>query len=203
MRALFSVLFIVLFAYSLLYLRFVIKRLILFSKIKVLCNKYRFELVKSHFLWFMGNTGMEKCDFYIVTCEKVYSVVLCRSLIKNCTLRFEGNTLTKEYNMILYNVWGQIFRIPFRLYSRQRRNCNFKYAFQPRWEGKEIAYIALINPAVSEIRKLTTKGEMIIGDGDCVWGLTIFSLRGFLREITEHSKRINGEDQHNEKNNNS
>ncbi len=183
MKMLFILSGIVLSFCLLLYIRFLYKRARLVYKIKKLCKSRGFAFYKTHPLWFFGSSGRKKCDFYISAEKTVFSVVLWKSLIKNCTFTFFDGEYTKDYNLILYNLWGQVVKIPLRLSQRSRIYCDYYYKFPFEPNKFNTVPIIVINPCPNDVKLLTTKGLSTIGDGDPVWDATLFSLKSFIRVL--------------------
>lgn len=56
---------------------FAFKRIAFCIRLKSVCNRNAYPLIPTHFFWFLGNFRGGKCDCYVQTPERVYSVKLC------------------------------------------------------------------------------------------------------------------------------
>lgn len=180
MKMLFILSGIIIFFWALLYMRFLYKRAKLAYKVKKLCEKRNFTFYKTHPLWFWGRAEKNRCDFYIVAEKTVFSVVLWKNLIKNCTFTFYEGEYTKDYNLILFNLWGQVVKIPLRLRREKCFYCDFYYKIPLEPKKYKVFPIIIMNPCPNDVKLLTTKGLSTIGDGDPVWDATLFSLKSFI-----------------------
>ncbi len=75
---------------SLKYIRAFYKRLFFMFKLKKLCANHNVKLYSNSFLWLLGMTPHNGCDFYVETEKKVFSVKFFFTPIKSRPLTFIG-----------------------------------------------------------------------------------------------------------------
>ncbi len=174
----FIMLLIVLIVFSIPLIRLFLKRIKMQHRITKVCRASNFEIIPTHFLWFLGRKNSFKCDLFIETKNQIISVKLFSILKHNSILIFDENGTYIKRN-----------RLPIALSSYTNvdskakiiSDYNFKHNYLPHWEIKTPKNILLINPVCNEIiyRKRNGK-EILLGAGDVINGMHIYSLSRFI-----------------------
>ncbi len=162
------------------FLRFLIKRIILFRKIKKLCKEKGFSLHSTHFLGMLARRNSKKCDFYIEAYDSVYCVKLFN------TPKWSNMLIFTDDNKYFFREIITVRATPF--YSDKKLNklplYDFRVKFKEEWELKSFYNILLVHPVCHEIRKRTTNGvESIVGTRDIINRMEIYSLARFIGRL--------------------
>lgn len=161
------------------------KRGVLVRKLKRVCKKQQFVLYGAHALWFLGEKGAQVCDVYIETPTQVYAVKLFGVGRRRAVLVFKenGTYFVRHYIALLSN-FGQAVRFPIESKPRRLMAYDFRVGYRDEWEIKTPRNLLLVHPVCMEIRRQPERGaEVILGAGDTVGGMEMFTLSRFLGEL--------------------
>ena len=161
------------------YLRILTKRIMLVVKIRKCMKKSGARLVPTHRLWMFGLRHRAKCDFYIETRHKVYSVKLFSTKRRLSTLIFQNDgsyILRNEFAIFSY---GGAHRLSFDGLPQAFPQYDFKYRFSETWYLKDFVPVLLVHPICYQIQQ---NGKDITS-GDFAHGIFIYSLSRLLSKI--------------------
>lgn len=167
------------------YLRIFVKRLVLLYKLKSVCRKNGFVLHRAHTLAIFGTRNGSICDLYIETSAEVFAVKLFAMGRHKTVLIFKenGQYFVRSFLAFVSNIGGAV-RFPINSRPKQLPSYNFRYGYKNDWEIKTPRNILLINPVCLEMRRQPIHGgEVILGSGDVVNGMEIYSLSRFLKYL--------------------
>lgn len=164
------------------YIRFLFKRISLCCRIKQSCRRANFQLHVTRRLWWLGQRSRQNCDFYVETPTQIISVKLFNMLRRRDVLVFtrDNKWFIRSYVALMTNI-GTALMLP--LEKRKHNLCayNFRYRFVADWEIKTPRRVLLIHPTCIEVRRQPRHGpEVIVGAGDVVSGMEIYSSSRFL-----------------------
>lgn len=164
------------------YIRCFFKRLECAAKIKKLCRGNRCTLHPTHPLWFLGGKRTKKCDVYLETESTVFAVKLfgMRRRLSTLVITDKGEYITRSYVAFISHGGG--FSIPINGKPHLLPKYDFRYRYKDEWETKSPRNILLVNPVSMDIRRLTSGKDIILGAGEVMFGMEIFSLTRFLGE---------------------
>ena len=160
------------------YLRCLVKRMILASKLCRLCRRNHLTLHKTHPLWFLGGKRGRRCDCYIETPSEVYAVKLFGMPRRLTVLLLKSNG---QY--MIRSLFAIMSLVTFTFHTKPRSIpvYDFRYRYRDEWEIKTPHHVLLVHPVSMEIRRLPERsGEIIVGAGDTVNGMEIHSLPRLL-----------------------
>ena len=170
--------FVILLLLLLPLIRLLFKRIILLESIRKICKRQNFNIKPTYFLWVFGSNSVSKCNFFIETKNVIFSVKIFGVLKHKSILIINSNrtySLRKRRPIALTsfaNVDSNPKFIP---------EYNFRFNYSPEWEIKSRRDILLINPVCKEvIYKNRNNKEILIGSGDVINGMYIYSLSRFL-----------------------
>ncbi len=178
------ILALTIFILSYPYVRCFFKRLIALIKIKSICRKKKYKLYLNHIFSFLGNKYAKNCDFYIETNKELFSIKLFGVSRRPTILIFKDNGEYFVRNFILTIFYGQGIFMHFNGRPKKIRTYNFRYKYNKKWDAKDVRQILLISPVSMDIRFRARNGrEDIVGAGNVVNGMEIYSLPQFLGEL--------------------
>lgn len=162
------------------YIRCFLKRIRCFFKVKRFCKKLNYRLLGTHRFWFLGSKNNRACDFYIETQDEVYAVKFFAMLRRKSMLIFreDGNYFVRKFAGVLW--------IPFFWNDKLKSlpSYSFRYKYKDEWNGKLSHNILLINPISMDIFRQAPNGyEDAVGLGDEIYGMKIYSLSRFLKDL--------------------
>lgn len=160
------------------YLRCFCKRLVCLYKLSRICKRKRFTLHGAHPLWFLGSKHARHCDCYIETPNQIFALKLFGMPRRLTVLIFRdgGGYVIRSFIAIMSFVC-------FTLHTKPKTMpvYDFRYRYREAWEIKTPHRILLIHPVSMEIRRQSRNGgERIVGAGDVVNGMEIYSLPRLL-----------------------
>lgn len=165
------------------YIRYAVKRIGLWFKLKKVCKKQKFKIFGTKPLWIFSTNSSETCDCYIETKEKVYAIKLFSVLERKSVLIFnyDGSYSLRTYALTfipsLQNQKGNERKTMLP-------NYRFRYKYHLDWEIKTPKKILLINPICGEIRKRTeSQKEIILGVHESVNGAEIYNATYFITNL--------------------
>ena len=170
----------IIFILLLPYVRFMYKRFNLYYSLKTKLGKNT-RLVPTQFMWFFGLSINSNCDFYIETKFTIYSVKLFQVLKPSLTVVFKenGTYFNRHCHPVAFGSFYYTDGVP-----KSVKNYNFRYNFKSEWEIKTPKNILLFNPTCKEVVYRKKNGlEHILGSGDVINGMYIYSLSRFLGEL--------------------
>ncbi len=165
------------------FMRFFIKRCLLYLKVKRFCKRKGYVLVGTHPLWFLGNRNRKSADLYIKTRQSVLSIKLFGAFRKNTKLiiKENGEYVIRKYYAFLSS------RSQALLFSDSKPKPFDKYDFKTDGTAKNVRRIIIQHPAAVEVRHQPRHGsEIIIDNGDILCGNEIYSLKGFLKNCIQN-----------------
>lgn len=164
------------------YIRYFIKRLVCFYKIRQICQRKDYKLHKTHALWFLGSNRDKKCDCYIETPNEVFAIKLFGIPTRLTVLIFKenGDYFIRSFNSII-SYFGASINFPINNPPKPLPTYDFHYKYKNEWKIKASRRILLINPTSMEFRHQNkNNSESIIYPGDLVNGMEICSLPRLL-----------------------
>ena len=163
------------------YIRCFFKRLKCANKIKRLCQNKNYKIHATHPLWFLGSKHTKKCDFYIETANEVFAVKLFGMPRRLSILILKENGEYFIRSFIALISYGGGIRFPINGKPKPMPAYNFRYKYRDEWEIKTPRRVLLVNPVSMEFKRQPQHGsEVIVGAGDIVNGMEIYSLPRFL-----------------------
>lgn len=166
-------------------LRFLYKRITLLIKLKRISVKKHIKIIKTHSFWYLGSINKNKCDFYILTPYKLFSVCLWSTPWKNCDLYIDKNRYYYKYFIVLFGKLGEFLKLQFKSAPKKALFCDHNYKYDCMWYGKEQINVILLHPVCNDIQIRTNNEWKIIGNGDKLpqYNSYIYSLQGLIREL--------------------
>ena len=177
------------------YIRIFCKRLSLRRRLLAACNKNDWQLSPTHRFWYFGRKSDERCDFHIVTKHDVYSVKLFAVKRRSSTLVLTGGRgyFIRGY-LGLIGIYGGAATIPLDGRRQVLPQYRFREGFEASWETKHHHKILLLSPTPFEIRRIPQHGrEEVIGTGDLVLDMNVYSLSRLLGRIGQLDGHMHGE----------
>ena len=177
------------------YIRIFCKRLSLRCRLLAACNKNGWTLSPVHRFWYFGRKSDERCDFHIVTKHDVYSVKLFAVKRRSSTLVLTGGRgyFIRGY-LGLIGIYGGAATIPLDGRRQVLPQYRFREDFDASWETKHHHKILLLSPTLFEIRRIPQHGrEEVIGTGDLVLDMNVYSLSRLLGRIGQLDGHMHGE----------
>ena len=166
------------------YIRCFFKRLKCANKIKRLCRNKNYKIHATHPLWFLGSKHTKKCDFYIETANEVFAVKLFGMPRRLSILILKENGEYFIRSFIALISYGGGIRFPINGKPKPLPVYDFRYKYRDEWEIKTPRRVLLVNPVSMEFKRQPQHGsEVIVGAGDIVNGMEIYSLPRFLRYL--------------------
>ena len=155
------------------YLRCFVKRIILYAKIKRLCQKRSFQFYPAHPFSVFGSKDRAKCDFYIETKRELLAVKLfaCKRAHADLCFTQTGEYYFCNYVAFISNI-GIPLRIPLETKIKRLLHYDFRYRYRDAWEIKIPKNVLLVHPVCREIKY---EGR-IMGAGDAVGNAELYSL---------------------------
>lgn len=172
------------------YLRIFIKRLELYFRLRAYCRRKGCILLPTHTFWMFGSRRGRRCDFYIVSDFAVYSVKLwaMRSYHTELHITDDGSYFVRGY---LAFAAGLLSRVPVDSKRRRLHICDFRPDFRDEWYIKPFYPVLLINPTCYEFRYNTNDGETVVGAGEMLHGMYIYTLSRLLGELDSIEQGMN------------
>lgn len=170
-------LLIVSIPFDFILIRFIVKRLRLAIQINKLCTVYGYRLYISSLCWMLGLNNTGKSDFTVETDRHIYSVRMIPTFLKRRIYTFHSTT---RYTL------SDIFPFPRLSYRRNladKKLHDVNYTSLTAAEGKDIVPVMLFNPAPMNVSYLDGTTERQAGDGDKIFGITIFGASGFVKHL--------------------
>ncbi len=162
------------------YVRAFFKRLVFMFKLKKLCAENSYKLYTNSFLWLLGKTPHNGCDFYVETEKQVYSVKFLFIPYKSRGITFIGSS---EY------FWGapgikRTYKLP---------TVDYLYKMRDDFARKPVMPYLLLSPASFHIYYIPHLGASLkevkrIGDLYFIDYFTIISQHRLL-EMLEKEKQ--------------
>ncbi|MGM9625658.1 MAG: hypothetical protein ACI3XM_08110 [Eubacteriales bacterium] len=182
------------------YVRIFVKRMILYLKIKKACSVHSWTLRGTHPFWFFGINQNGICDFHIYTGRNLYSVKLFALRYRRSMLVFSDE---RQYHIRYFlGLIGQFSsaRIPIDGKKKKLPAYRFRMGVELAWETATPHQILLLHPVCIEIcdtrraLKETTlmangENEVILGAGDRIYDMQIYSLGYFLGRLEQDAAR--------------
>lgn len=163
------------------YIRCFFKRLKCANKIKRLCRNKNYKIHATHPLWFLGSKHTKKCDFYIETANEVFAVKLFGMPRRLSILILKENGEYFIRSFIALISYGGGIRFPINGKPKPLPVYDFRYKYRDEWEIKTPRRVLLVNPVSMEFKRQPQHdSEVIVGAGDIVNGMEIYSLSRFL-----------------------
>lgn len=133
--------------------------------------------------WFLGNRGGKNADLGIETDKELFSVKLFGPVRKNTKLiiKENGDYVIRKYYAFLSS------RSQALLFSDSNPKPFGKYAFGCGDQQSGANRIILQHPVAVEVRHQPLRGsERVISDGDTLCGADIYSLKGFIKKLSNN-----------------
>ena len=162
----------------LFYLRFFIKRILFFFRLRSACKKNGFKIHPSRKIWLLGTRKDTRCDFHIVSDKEVLSIKFFDAPIKMCNLHFhESGLYLFEYIIPLYR-----FCPPFEGNLKKFQNYDFTSCLDNEFQHKKQTKILLCHPSPNEVRANLRSGQLVLSPGDEIphTGIVLFSAKALL-----------------------
>ena len=163
MKSVLFLLTIILFILALFYLRFLIKRLHFFFRLKKLCKRNGYSLLFCKKTALLGRRQGEKCDFHVLMDHEVLSVKFFDAPIKMCDLYLLENGLYLfKYTVPLYRFCRPLLEGKLKEFQ----NYDFSSGLNNELQHKKQTKILLCHPAPSDIYYKQRTGQHILSPGD-------------------------------------
>ncbi len=172
-----------------IFLRIFCKRLTLRSRLAHKCKSLGAELVPTHRLWMFGQNGGAHCDFFIVGKRTVYAVKLFSVRRYHTELHFTDDGKYFIRSFVAFAA-GMLSKTPVDSKRKAFAAVDFRQGSRQEWYMKKFTPVLLVNPMPYEIRYDTHDESRILGAGEVVGNMHIFSLSRFLGELDADSERI-------------
>ncbi|MHC1694371.1 MAG: hypothetical protein AB9835_03675 [Eubacteriales bacterium] len=133
----------------------------------------------------LGIKSTGKIDFSVETDKHVYSVRMIPTCLKRRIYSFRSAT---KYTL------SDIFPFPRLSYRRKladKRLRDVDYTSLTAFNVKEIIPVMLFNPAPMNVSYLDGTIERQAGDGDKIFGITIYGASGFIKHLKEQCAKQN------------
>ncbi len=159
-----------------------IQRIALIIAIRRVCNKYGFALVPTHKCWLFGNIKSGKCDFYVVTSNKVYRVKLASGMSSMHFYCF------KDKNIYLFKSlkWTLISHWTSKTYKlKSKLPFDFDRGTRDEWTGYEKADILLFYPTPGGAFVSENGTDKEIWNGDFTGEALFYTKKGFIEVLTK------------------
>ncbi len=173
------------------YIRIFFKRLSLCRRLHAACKANGWTLSPTHRFWYFGSKNDARCDVHVATKHDVFSVKLFAVPHRCSTLVFTGGNayFIRRYLGLIGNN-GTSATIPLDGKERFMPAYRFRAGFSDDWETKHQHKILLLSPTPFEIqRKLHEGKEQLLGTGDLVLDMHVYSLSrllGRMKQLDEH-----------------
>ena len=164
------------------YFRLFIKRIALIIAIKRVCNKRGFTFATTHKSWLFGNIKSGKCDFCVVTANKVFRVKLASSMSSMHFYCF------KDKNVYLFKSlrWTLISHWASKTYKlKSKLPFDFNFGMREEWTGYEKADILLFYPTPGGVFVSEKVTEREIWNGDFMGEALFYTKKGFIELLTK------------------
>lgn len=160
-------------------LRIFVKRLSLYFKLTSVCRKNDLNLIPTHTFWQFGGRKGGTCDFYIEAPDIVYSVKLIPMRSYHTELHFTDDGKYYIRSSVV------LARGNADVDSKRKTltDYDFRYDFRSEWHMKRFSPVLLVNPICREIKYVSRNRSKILGAGEMVNGMYIYSLSRFLSEL--------------------
>ena len=177
-------LIVIIALFSLPYIRFFFKRVLLLIRIRRICKKKNYNLQKAHIFWFLGSKRSKKCDVYIETANQLFAIKLFGIPKRRTILVFKENGEHFIRSFIAIVSFGSAIHFPINSKPKPMPAYNFRYKYRDEWEIKTPRRILLVNPVSMEFRLQPQHGnEVIVGAGEIVNSMEIHSLPRLLEDL--------------------
>ena len=166
------------FVLILFYLRFLIKRILFFFRLRRTCKKNGYRILPCKKMWLLGSRKDTRCDFHIVSDKEVLSIKFFDAPIKMCNLHFhESGLYLFEYIIPLYR-----FCPPFEGNLKKFQNYDFTSCLDNEFQHKKQTKILLCHPSPNEVRANLRSGQLVLSPGDEIphTGIVLFSAKALL-----------------------
>lgn len=170
-------LLVVLFLCLYPYFRCFIKRIALIITIKRVCNKSGFVFAPTHKCWLFGNIKSGKCDFYVVTANKVYRVKLASGMSSMHFYCF------KDKNIYLFKSlkWTLISHWTSKTYKQKSKlPFDFNFGMRREWKEFESVDILLFHPTAGGTLVLENGTMREIWNGNFTGEALFYTRKGFI-----------------------
>lgn len=159
------------------YFRLFIKRIALIIAIKRACNKRGFTFATTNKSWLFGNIKSGKCDFCVVTANKVYCVKLASSMSSMHFYCFKNKNsyFFKSVKWTLFSHWmSKTYKLKSKL------PFDFDYETRDEWTGYEKADILLFYPTPGGAFVSENGTDKEIWNGDFTGEALFYTKKGFI-----------------------
>ena len=177
------------------FIRIFFKRLSLCRRLTAACKKHGWVLSPAHRFWYFGRKNDARCDVHIVTKHDVYSVKLFAVPYRRSALVFTGGSgyFIRGYLGLLGNT-AVMARIPLDGPRQLLPHYRFREGFDAAWETRSHHKILLLSPTPFEILRIPKEGkQQILGAGDLVLDMNVYSLSRLLGRIEQLDRHMHGE----------
>lgn len=163
------------------YIRVFFKRLKLAGELSKLCRSGKVRLHKNHALWLFGTRRGKDCDFYLETGDTIWSVKLfgVKTHHSELNLTDDGKYFMREY---IAFAAGMFSRIPLDS-KKHELAVDFRADFNDDWYSKLFKPVLLVNPICMQINYSTKTESRVIGAGEIVNEMYIYSLSRLISDI--------------------
>ncbi len=162
----------------LFYLRFLIKRILFFFRLRRTCKKNGYRILPCKKMWLLGSRKDTRCDFHIVSDKEVLSIKFFDAPIKMCDLHFHENGLYFfKYIIPLYR-----FCPPFEGHLKELPVYDFNCEPEDPFKNQKRSNILLCHPSPNEVRANLRSGQLVLSPGDEIphTGIVLFSAKALL-----------------------
>lgn len=168
------------------FVRFFVKRISFYFRLKRVCKNYGARYLGNKFLWLFSTRNSSNCDFYVETSDVVYSVKLFESIIERTEITFINATTYSVKNFrwcILPYTWltvkPKVHKLP---------EYNFEYKIKNEFVSKNIVPIMVILPLPGFRFNKTEDCKSELYDGTVISDqYTVYSAKGFLEKLRQTS----------------
>lgn len=164
------------------FIRFALKRMSFYFRLKRACNRSGAQLYGNKSAWLFSTRKSATCDFYLEVDDLVYSVKFAESMIRRAEMVLNGSTscIIKNYSWCVrpyawLSVKGDAEALP---------SYDFKYRIPDGSRSKTVVPVMLILPLPAIIKYRVDGIELELSNGMDIGGsYTVYSGKGFLNVI--------------------
>lgn len=167
------------------FVRFFIKRVSLFFRIKRKCKKAKYKIKGTHPLWFLGNRNRKEIDLLVETETEILSVKLFGTFRNNTRVIIteNGDYFIRKYHAFLSSKSQVILFTDSK--PKPFTNCDF--GIEKNFSEKRQRKILIIDPVYLEIFHQPKYGNNdIIDSGDMLFGMEIYTGKSFSEKLLKN-----------------
>ncbi len=180
-----------------LFVSFLIRRYVMYVKLKSLCKELRATIKPTHLFWLFGGRNGKSNDFYIEVHNKVFSIKLFSMGNRRAELVFNGrgSYFIRKYLMLISAGARTLLTRNSKL--KKIPEYNFKKKFREEWYIKELVPVLLVHPCRYDIMcEIPGGNRRAVDVGETFNGIMVIRLADFLRQIRKVSYEYSQRDKY-------